>query len=134
MFWFRLSVDDFGTGCSSLRHLSRLPLDSLKIDRSFVASLSNNSDQAIVKAIVSLAHALGKSVVAEGIETPEQLEQLRLLGCQAGQGYYMSRPRGGAELEDELRLGTASGYPLVRGTATDCVMVVVMSLTSTLDL
>ncbi|MED5619870.1 putative bifunctional diguanylate cyclase/phosphodiesterase [Ideonella sp. BN130291] len=100
---FRLSVDDFGTGCSSLTHLSRLPLHSLKIDRSFVANLDNPSNQAIVKAILSLATALGKSVVAEGIETAGQFERLRALGCRDGQGYFMSRPLPAAALELQLR-------------------------------
>jgi EAL domain-containing protein (putative c-di-GMP-specific phosphodiesterase class I) len=86
----RLSVDDFGTGCSSLSRLSRLPLDSLKIDRSFVRELSLGSNVAIVRAIVSMAHALGKSVVAEGIETRDQFKQLCELGCEAGQGYHMA--------------------------------------------
>jgi len=115
---FRLSVDDFGTGCSSLTHLSRLPLDSLKIDRSFVANLDNPSHQAIVKAILSMAAALGKSVVAEGIETPVQLERLRALGCRDGQGYFMSRPLPGEELEAELAAGTLAGTASVRQAST----------------
>jgi len=89
-----LSVDDFGTGYSSLSYLSSLPIDSLKIDRSFVHALSNGSKETeVVRAIVSLGRALGKAVVAEGIETATQFDQLRNLGCDVGQGYYLSRPQ-----------------------------------------
>jgi diguanylate cyclase (GGDEF)-like protein len=85
-----LSVDDFGTGCSSLGHLSRLPFDSLKIDRSFVQDLGRGSNAAIVRAIVYLAHALDKTVIAEGIETHDQFRQLSDIGCEAGQGFHMA--------------------------------------------
>jgi diguanylate cyclase (GGDEF)-like protein/PAS domain S-box-containing protein len=89
----RLSVDDFGTGYSSLSHLSTLPIDSLKIDRSFVVNLSPGSkESAVIQAIVLLGHSLGKKVVAEGIETAEQLKLLRELGCDIAQGYLLSRP------------------------------------------
>ena len=88
-----LSVDDFGTGYSSLAHLSSLPVDSLKIDRSFIRGMrSGSKEAAVVRTVVTLGHALHKRVVAEGIETVQQFEQLRDMGCQAGQGYYMSRP------------------------------------------
>lgn len=87
----RLSLDDFGTGYSSLNYLHRFPINTLKIDRSFVNGLGNGQDQ-IVKAIVSLAHGLGMDVVAEGVETTQQLEQLKALGCEYGQGYLFSKP------------------------------------------
>jgi EAL domain-containing protein (putative c-di-GMP-specific phosphodiesterase class I) len=89
-----LSVDDFGTGYSSLSYLKRFPVDVLKIDRSFVDSLCTDpEDSAIVTAVVRLAQALGKGVVAEGIEDARQLVALSELGCNAGQGYFFSRPR-----------------------------------------
>ncbi len=88
-----LSVDDFGTGYSSLAYLSTLPITSLKIDRSFVQRLQENTkDAEVVKAVITLGHALGKTVIAEGIETPAQLAQLRRMGCELGQGYLLARP------------------------------------------
>jgi diguanylate cyclase (GGDEF)-like protein/PAS domain S-box-containing protein len=89
-----LAIDDFGTGYSSLAYLSSLPIDSLKIDRSFVHGMrrEGSKDAEIVRAIVSLGATLGKSVVAEGIESVSQLAQLRELGCEHGQGFHLSRP------------------------------------------
>ena len=95
----RLSIDDFGTGYSSLSYLHRFPLDTLKIDRSFVSRLGavENGDDGgqplqIVRAIVTLAHNLGLNAIAEGVETAEQLAQLRELGCELAQGYWFSKP------------------------------------------
>lgn len=89
----KLAIDDFGTGYSSLAHLKRFPVDYLKIDRSFVSGLGKDpKDAAIVTAIVTLAHTLGLGVVAEGIETAEQLKFLREIRCDLGQGYYFATP------------------------------------------
>jgi diguanylate cyclase (GGDEF)-like protein len=88
----RVAVDDFGTGLSSLAYLQRLPIDKFKIDRSFVLELLREGDLAIVTAIISMARALGLRVVAEGVETEAQRQQLAALGCDFGQGYLFSRP------------------------------------------
>jgi diguanylate cyclase (GGDEF)-like protein/PAS domain S-box-containing protein len=86
-------IDDFGTGYSSLSYLHRLPIDGLKIDRSFVGRMSRNSEnREIIRTIIMLAQNLGKQVIAEGVETREQLDQLRELQCASGQGYFFSRP------------------------------------------
>lgn len=89
----KLSIDDFGTGYSSLGYLKRLPVDEVKIDRSFVKEMvGSRSDAAIVRATIDLAHNLGINVVAEGVETAEVLAMLDSLGCDTAQGYYISRP------------------------------------------
>jgi diguanylate cyclase (GGDEF)-like protein/PAS domain S-box-containing protein len=89
----RIALDDFGTGYSSLRHLRRVPVDILKVDRMFVSGLDQpGEDRAIVAAVIAMAHALGMITVGEGIETAEQYEQLLELGCDLGQGYLLSQP------------------------------------------
>ncbi len=89
----RLCLDDFGTGYSSLGYLKRLPVDSIKIDRSFVAGLEYDRDgQAIVRSIVSLGLHLGLEIVAEGVETPTQAEMLASLGCRYAQGFLYAPP------------------------------------------
>ena len=94
-----LSMDDFGCGYSSLSHLRRLPLDTIKIDRSFVMDVADDEDDAeIVKAIISMGHALRHRVVAEGVETVQQLAALRRMGCDEIQGYLFSPPVTGDEL------------------------------------
>ena len=94
----KLSVDDFGTGYSSLAYLQRLPLDYLKIDRSFVTQLhASVESQAIVQAILQLGHTLGMRVIAEGVETTPHLDQLQALGCDLYQGYHFARPLPEAE-------------------------------------
>jgi diguanylate cyclase (GGDEF)-like protein len=90
----KLSIDEFGTGHSSLGSLKRFPLDMLKVDRSFVSGLGTDTeDAAIVTAIINLAHSLGLQTVADGVETKEQVDELRALGCDVGQGFYFARPR-----------------------------------------
>jgi EAL domain-containing protein (putative c-di-GMP-specific phosphodiesterase class I) len=88
-----VAVDDFGTGYGSLVYLQKLPVDVVKIDRAFVAGITfNEEDRVIVSSVVSLAHSLRKVALAEGVETIEQLEGLRALGCDHGQGYFFERP------------------------------------------
>jgi len=89
----RLAVDDFGTGYSSLSYLTRFPIDSLKLDQSFIQDIVTGSDDAIVvSAVISMGKGLRHRVIAEGIETLEQLAFLQANGCDEGQGYYFSRP------------------------------------------
>lgn len=98
-----LSIDDFGTGYSSLSYLHRFPTDILKVDRSFVSRMENGDEDAeIVKTIISLSHNLGMGVVAEGVETESQLEALRALNCEYGQGYFFAKPMSAKDAEEML--------------------------------
>ena len=100
------SIDDFGTGYSSLSYLSTLPIDSLKIDRSFVMGMHDSPQNVeIVRAVLNLGLSLGRRVIAEGIETLEQLDTLRQLGVPAGQGYLLSRPLGAEQVLELLSVG-----------------------------
>jgi diguanylate cyclase (GGDEF)-like protein len=89
---FRISVDDFGTGQSALAQLKRLPVDELKIDKSFVFGMQDRKDEAIVRATIDLAHQLGLTVVAEGVENAETLDRLAAFGCEYAQGYHIGKP------------------------------------------
>jgi EAL domain-containing protein (putative c-di-GMP-specific phosphodiesterase class I) len=114
----RLAVDDFGTGYSSLLYLRRFPVDILKVDRSFVAGLVESpEDGAIVSGVVGLAHALGLTAVAEGVESPAQEARLIELGCDLAQGYLWSRPlsaeAAGAWLETATATAPAGPGPFL---------------------
>jgi EAL domain-containing protein (putative c-di-GMP-specific phosphodiesterase class I) len=98
-----LAIDDFGTGYSSLSYLNRFPVDAVKIDRSFVSAIGTSTrDTTIIRAIVALAKSLQLSVTAEGIESGEQLRQIRDLGCNRGQGYLLAKPQPAFEIPDLL--------------------------------
>jgi EAL domain-containing protein (putative c-di-GMP-specific phosphodiesterase class I) len=103
----RVAVDDFGTGYSSLAYLRRLAVNTLKIDRSFIGELHDSQGLAIVEAVIGLARSLGMDVVAEGVETPAQLEVLRERGCHLIQGYLFARPMSRQALLQLLAGGAA---------------------------
>jgi diguanylate cyclase (GGDEF)-like protein len=111
----RFAIDDFGTGYSSLSHLRNLPVDCVKIDRSFIKDLQSDGEGSttLVRGIIGLAHNLGLQVVAEGVETGQQLELLNILGCDINQGFFLHRPMSVVALEELLR-ETPSGTELAR--------------------
>ena len=95
-----IAIDDFGTGYSSLNYIKRLPLDKLKVDRAFIKDLpDDNDDKQITAAIIAMAHTLNLKVVAEGVETKEQMHFLQTLSCEIGQGYLFDRPISPEEFE-----------------------------------
>ena len=105
------AIDDFGTGYSGLSHLIGFPIDKLKIDKSFVATINSDREAPIVVAVVALAHGLGLQAVAEGVETPEQLERLRELGCDEMQGFFFSPPVSPERFEQLLMLESIAQGP-----------------------
>ena len=109
----RLSIDDFGTGYSSLSQLKRLPVDELKIDKSFLLQLmdKDGNDAAIVKATIELGHNMGLQVTAEGVETRECLDFLRRHHCDSAQGYYIARPMPADEMKRWLTEFTPTNPP-----------------------
>ncbi len=100
-----ISIDDFGTGFSSLAQLHRLPVTEVKIDRSFTSRLAEGGSSGFIAGIVGLGHGMGLRVVAEGVETPEQLDALRAMGCERAQGFLLGRPVDASVLEEQLRAG-----------------------------
>ena len=110
----RIAIDDFGTGFSSLSTLANLPVDILKIDRSFVSGPASPASKTMLEGILGLADKLGLTVIAEGIESTQQLDLLRVLGCTTGQGYLLGRPAPPADLRTML---TARGPLLARRPA-----------------
>ena len=111
----QISVDDFGAGYSSLSYLQRLPIDMLKLDRSFVEECDGSgSGSSLVEGIVSLAHGLGIRVTAEGVETQEQLELVHHSGCDKVQGYLLGRPSPAASA---LTIGAGARNPSIRNSS-----------------
>jgi len=127
-FGARIHMDDFGTGHSSLSCLHRFPIDVLKIDRSFVMTMESNPDyEAVVHAIISLAHHMGVGVVAEGVELASQLESLRSLDCEYAQGFLFSKPLDSAHAR---RGGSQSGAPFIAAIKQASVAQLTMSTIS----
>jgi EAL domain-containing protein (putative c-di-GMP-specific phosphodiesterase class I) len=108
-----ISIDDFGTGYSNLAYLKRFPVSTLKIDIAFIRDvITNPDDAAITIAIIKMAHSLRLKVVAEGVETSDQLAFLRVHGCDEAQGYYLSMPLPGGEIHEDFHDNYALGEPL----------------------
>jgi EAL domain-containing protein (putative c-di-GMP-specific phosphodiesterase class I) len=113
-FGVKIYLDDFGTGYSSLSHLHKLPVDALKIDRSFVRSLLLTDRPAIVESILALARTLDTGVVAEGVESEQQAHELERLGCRHAQGFFFSRPIPATAVEELLAANRPLGAKQLR--------------------
>src|SRR5262249_22736582 len=112
----RLTIDDFGTGYSSLSYLTRLPVDEVKVDKSFVQDLLTNEQNAtIARAIVDLGHNLGLVVVAEGVEDRGTYARLAAMSCDLAQGYYLARPLPPEEIADRVRSAVWAGIGAIQG-------------------
>jgi EAL domain-containing protein (putative c-di-GMP-specific phosphodiesterase class I) len=108
----RLAIDDFGTGYSSLSYLRQFPIDTLKVDQSFVHGINADTDDAtIINAVINMGSNLKHRVIAEGVETVEQVAFLQAHGCDEGQGYYFSRPVPALQFAKLLEAGTTIGLP-----------------------
>jgi EAL domain-containing protein (putative c-di-GMP-specific phosphodiesterase class I) len=108
----RLAIDDFGTGYSSLSYLRQFPIDTLKVDQSFVNGINADTDDAtIINAVINMGSNLNHRVIAEGVETVEQVAFLQAHGCDEGQGYYFSRPVPASQFAKLLKAGTTIGLP-----------------------
>lgn len=110
-----MALDDFGAGSTNLRYLSELPLDRLKIDRSFVGAIHGVTGQTIVQSMVTLAHSLNIEVIAEGIEVSEQLSTLKATGCDHGQGFLFGRPMPAAAAQRLIETNTPAMFPPASG-------------------
>jgi diguanylate cyclase (GGDEF)-like protein len=118
----RLAIDDFGTGYSSMSSISNLPVDTIKIDKSFISSIVEHEEAAaIVSAILMISKTLSMDVTAEGIETPDQVSKLQGLGCPSGQGFHFAHPLRAGELAEKLKEGPASLVASLRGNQADLV-------------
>jgi EAL domain-containing protein (putative c-di-GMP-specific phosphodiesterase class I) len=108
----RLAIDDFGTGYSSLSYLRQFPIDTLKVDQSFVNGINaDTNDATIINAVINMGSNLNHRVIAEGVETVEQVAFLQAHGCDEGQGYYFSRPVPASQFAKLLEAGTTVGLP-----------------------
>ena len=110
-----ISIDDFGTGYSSLGYLSRLPIDELKIDRSFINALDEPDNARIVSALISLSHALGLKVVAEGVEREQHVTELTALGCDIAQGYLFGKAVAADQISGILSNASVLGGHMYEG-------------------
>ena len=116
-----LAIDDFGTGYSSLAHLKRLPVDELKIDKSFVQNLCGTAtdDMVIVRSTIELGHNMGLVVIAEGVETSESLQILKSMGCDMAQGFFMSPPLPADKFVAWFKASARQKTPVVHATDSD---------------